>query len=45
MTTAIILAAITLGLPICIIALSLYECWQHQRELDRAESDFNHRNP
>lgn len=32
-----ILALIALGLPIAILAWFLFDCWQHQRELEKAE--------
>ena len=36
-----ILALICIGLPIAILAFFLWECHQHQRELDKAERDLN----
>ena len=36
-----ILAFIALGLPCLIMLAFLWECHQHQRELDKAERDLN----
>lgn len=35
-----ILALICIGLPIGILGLFLYECWQHHRELEKSEKDL-----
>ena len=36
-----ILALIFFGIPCLILGLFLFECYQHHRELEKAERDLN----